>query len=147
MSQILDTSGERPPLLSRFPVHLAVIAARLLARLPPKRIVAVLRVLRGRAVPATHQQALRARSDVTGTSTRCAGTYCLQRSLATVLLCRMRGVWPTWCSGVRTPPFTAHAWVEADGQRVGEPAAVYAYRVLLAVPPPGTPASVTVPDN
>jgi hypothetical protein len=24
----------------------------------------------------------------------------------------MRGVWPTWCTGVRTPPFSAHAWVE-----------------------------------
>jgi transglutaminase superfamily protein len=150
MSQVLDTSGARPPLFRRVLVHLAVTAARLLARMPPKRIVAVLRVLRRRAAPATHQQALRARTDVTGSSTRCAGTYCLQRSLATALLCRMRGVWPTWCSGVRTPPFAAHAWVEAEGQRVGEPADVYAYRVLLAVPPSGTPARAATsagPEN
>jgi Transglutaminase-like superfamily len=136
VSQVLDASGTRPPLFRRALVHLAVIAARLLARLPPRRIVAVLRLLRRHAAPATHQQALRARADVTGSSTRCAGTYCLQRSLATALLCRMRGVWPTWCSGVRTPPFAAHAWVEAEGQRVGEPTQTHGYRVMLAVPPP-----------
>ncbi|WP_062209898.1 lasso peptide biosynthesis B2 protein [Streptomyces sp. NBRC 109706] len=139
MSQILDISGERPSLLRRVPVHLVVLAARLLARQPPRRIVAVLRVLRNRATPATHEETLRARSHVTTTSTRCAGTYCLQRSLATVLLCRMRGVWPTWCSGVRTPPFAAHAWVEAERRRVGEPDEVHSYRVLLSVPPLGEP--------
>jgi hypothetical protein len=35
----------------------------------------------------------------------------------------------------------AHAWGEADGRRVGEPAEAYAYRVLLAVPRYGTPDS------
>ncbi|MFJ8716444.1 lasso peptide biosynthesis B2 protein [Streptomyces violaceus] len=28
---------------------------------------------------------------------------------------------PTWCSGVRTSPFAAHAWVEADDRPVGDP--------------------------
>ncbi|WP_435854848.1 lasso peptide biosynthesis B2 protein [Streptomyces triculaminicus] len=37
--------------------------------------------------------------------------------------------------GVRTPPFAAHAWVEADGQRVGEPHDTATYRTLLTVPP------------
>ncbi|MGP4110996.1 lasso peptide biosynthesis B2 protein [Streptomyces sp. 4N509B] len=137
MSQVLDTPGHRPSPLRRALVRLAVTAAWLLARLPPRRIVAVLRLLRRRAAPATHGQALWARRQVTGSSTRCAGTYCLQRSLAVALLCRTRGVWPTWCSGVRTPPFAAHAWVEAEGRRVGEPADVEAYHVLLAVPPAG----------
>ncbi|WP_370592663.1 lasso peptide biosynthesis protein [Streptomyces sp. NBRC 109706] len=40
---------------------------------------------------------------------------------------------------MRTPPFAAHAWVEADGLRVGEPAEAYSYRVLLAVGPLGEP--------
>ncbi|MFJ8648633.1 lasso peptide biosynthesis B2 protein [Streptomyces sp. NPDC093546] len=135
MSQVLDTPGSRPPLLSRAAAHVAVGAARVLAHLPPRRIVAVLRVVRRGAAPATHQQALRARRDVTGSSTLCAGRYCLQRSLATALLCRMRGTWPTWCSGVRTPPFAAHAWIAAEGQRVGEPADTASYRPLLTVPP------------
>ncbi len=31
------------------------------------------------------------------------------------------GTWPTWCAGVRVvPPFTAHAWIEAEGSLVGE---------------------------
>ncbi|WP_318536234.1 lasso peptide biosynthesis B2 protein [Streptomyces glaucescens] len=97
--------------------------------------VAVLRAVRRGAALATHRQALRARRDVTGSSTLCAGRYCLQRSLATALLCRMLGTWPTWCSGVRTPPFSAHARVEAEGRRVGEPADTASYRPLLTVPP------------
>ncbi|GGS14184.1 hypothetical protein GCM10010252_62030 [Streptomyces aureoverticillatus] len=60
---------------------------------------------------AGYEEALRARQEVTTVSTLCAGRYCLQRSLATALLCRMRGHVPTWCSGVRTTPFGAHAWV------------------------------------
>ncbi|MGH3429544.1 MAG: lasso peptide biosynthesis B2 protein, partial [Mycobacteriales bacterium] len=73
--------------------------------------------------------------DVTAVSTLCAGRYCLQRSLATTLLCRISGTWPTWCTGVRTPPFAAHAWVEAQGRRVGEPKDTATYRTLLTVPP------------
>ncbi|MFH8492160.1 lasso peptide biosynthesis B2 protein [Streptomyces longisporoflavus] len=134
MSQVLDTSAGRPPLGRRVLAHIAVVLARLLARLPPRRIVAVLQVLRRRATPATRQQALTARADITSASTLCAGTYCLQRSLATTLLCRIRGVWPTWCSGVRTPPFAAHAWVEAEGERIGEPPDAATYRILLTVP-------------
>nr|WP_202035875.1 lasso peptide biosynthesis B2 protein [Streptomyces mexicanus] len=120
----------------RVPARIAVLAACLLARLPPRRIRLVLRLLRRGAAPATHAQALAARQDITATSTLCAGTYCLQRSLATTLLCRMRGNWPTWCTGVRTPPFTAHAWVEADGRPVGEPADITAYRTIISVRPP-----------
>jgi hypothetical protein len=55
--------------------------------------------------------------------------------LATTLLCRIRGVWPTWCIGVRTAPFAAHAWVEVDGQRIGEPQGPGYYRPLIIIPP------------
>ncbi|WP_372502979.1 lasso peptide biosynthesis B2 protein [Streptomyces rhizoryzae] len=71
---------------------------------------------------------------MTAVSTVCAGRYCLQRSLATALLCRLRGVWPTWCTGVRTPPFSAHAWVEAEGRQVGGPPGTASYRPVLTVP-------------
>ncbi|WP_241481557.1 lasso peptide biosynthesis B2 protein [Nocardiopsis gilva] len=69
-------------------------------------------------------------------STLCAGEACLQRSLATVLLCRMGGSQPTWCVGVRTEPFQAHAWVEAEGAPVGEPMPADYYRPLIRVPEP-----------
>lgn len=65
----------------------------------------------------------------------CSGRYCLHRSLATTLLCRIGGTWPTWCTGVRTPPFAAHVWVEAEGHRVGEPQDTATYRTMLTVPP------------
>jgi hypothetical protein len=134
VSQVLENSAIRPPLGRRVAARAAVGAARLVARLPPRRIRAVLRLLRRGARPADYAAALRARQAVTAVSTLCAGRYCLQRSLATALLCRLGGSWPTWCSGVRTSPFAAHAWVEAEGRCVGEPEDTTTYRALIRVP-------------
>ncbi|MFG3242843.1 MULTISPECIES: lasso peptide biosynthesis B2 protein [unclassified Streptomyces] len=135
MSQILDTTAVRPPLPRRIAARAAVAAARLLVHLPPKHLQTLLRTARRGAAPATYATTLEARQDVTFVSTLCAGRYCLQRSLATALLCRLHGTWPTWCTGVRTPPFAAHAWVEAEDRRVGEPEDTTTYRTLLTVPP------------
>ncbi|MGH8933468.1 MAG: lasso peptide biosynthesis B2 protein [Egibacteraceae bacterium] len=129
---------ERPapvPLQHRPAALVAVGLARMLADLPPRRIRAVLTALRRRATPSSYDQALAARDAVVATSTRCAGDGCLQRALATTLLCRLHGVWPTWCTGVRTTPFTAHAWVEADGRPVGEPHGPGYYHPIITVPP------------
>ncbi|WP_341867974.1 lasso peptide biosynthesis B2 protein [Amycolatopsis circi] len=62
-------------------------------------------------------------------------TRLLQRSIAAALLCRLRGSWPTWCTGVRTSPFAAHAWIEADGRAIGEPYPDGHYAPMLSVPP------------
>ncbi|MFC9238833.1 lasso peptide biosynthesis B2 protein [Streptomyces decoyicus] len=113
----------------------AVVLAFLLAKLPPRRIRAILRLVRWHAKPTTYEQALAARSDVVAVNARCAGSYCLQRSLATTLLCRARGTCPSWIVGVRTPPFAAHAWVEAGGRLVGEPVESSTYHAILAVRP------------
>lgn len=126
--------GSRIPLRQRPAALAAVGAARVLAHLPPRRIRAVLTLVRGRAAPATHSQVAAALDAVLGVSVLYGGRYCLQRSLATVLLCRIRGVWPTWCVGVRTAPFVAHAWVEAEGQPVGEPHSPGCYRPLIVIP-------------
>ncbi|MEV5124085.1 lasso peptide biosynthesis B2 protein [Streptomyces decoyicus] len=134
MSQVLERGG-RPGLRCRLMAHAAVVLAFLLAKLPPRRIRAVLRLVRWHAKPTTYEQALAARSDVVAVNARCAGSYCLQRSLATTLLCRARGTWPSWIVGVRTPPFAAHAWVEAGGRPVGEPVESSTYRAILAVRP------------
>jgi hypothetical protein len=134
MSQVLDTNRAMPPLGRRVAAHTAVSGAYLIARLPPRRIRAVLDLARRGAAPADYATALRARQDVTAVSSRCAGRYCLERALATALLSRMHGRWPTWCSGVRTPPFAAHAWVEAEGRRVGEPEETASYRPMITVP-------------
>jgi hypothetical protein len=110
------------PLRRRLLAYAAVGVARLLATLSPRRIRAVLGWLRRGARPATFEQAKAARDTVVAVSLTCAAREgCVARSLATVLLCRVRGVWPTWCVGARrVPPFAAHAWVEADGVPVGE---------------------------
>lgn len=128
---------EQPPvpLHRRLAARLAVAASRVLASLPPRRLRAALRLLRTGARPATTAQATAARDAVVRVSTRCAGQHCLQRSLATALLCRMAGSWPTWRTGVRTSPFRAHAWVEVDGQPIGEPHPAGYYTPTITVGP------------
>lgn len=124
------------PPLRRIPAHLAVGAARLLATQPPSRIRRVLgRLYRGTR-PATVDEARAARDDVVAVSLACAGREgCVPRSLATVLLCRLRGQWPTWCVGIRRiPPFGAHAWVEAEGVAVGEDYPPDYFRTFFTVP-------------
>lgn len=110
------------PPARRVAVRLVVGCAHALAALPPGRVRAVLGLLRKGARPATLTEASRAQETVLAVSLAAGGHRgCLPRSLATVLLCRCSGQWPTWCVGVRTrPPFAAHAWVEAEGELVGE---------------------------
>lgn len=124
------------PLRRRIPVRLAVGAARLLAHQRPRHIRAVLEWLRRGARPATRDQAQAARDAVVAVSLACGGAEgCLPRSLATILLCRLHGRWPTWCVGVRRlPPFGAHAWVEAEGVPVGENYPPGYFRPLFTVP-------------
>ena len=127
--------GSRLPLRQWPAALIAVGVGRMLAHLSPRRIRAVLTQLRRGAAPATYEQAKHAQEAVLAVSVRCRGRYCLQRSLATTLLCRIRGVWPTWCTGVRTAPFVAHAWVAVDSQPVGEPRRSGYYRPLITIPP------------
>ncbi|MEU6482662.1 lasso peptide biosynthesis B2 protein [Streptomyces sp. NPDC046887] len=117
----------------------AVGAARLLVTLPPRRLRRFLEVTGAGTRPATEDQALAARRAVVAVSSRCAGQGCLQRSVATVLLCQLRGVRPDWSTGVRTQPFVAHAWVEVDGKPVGESDDIRLYHPLMSVrrPPRG----------
>jgi hypothetical protein len=137
--------GEPVRLRERPAALVAVGAAHVLAHLPPRRIRNILTVLRCGAVPATYQQTQAARDVVVATSVLCAGEGCVQRALAATLLCRLRGVWPTWCVGVRTAPFAAHAWVEVDGRPVNEPHSSGYYRTIVTIPPNPTPAKPARP--
>ena len=124
------------PLPRRILAYLTVVAARLLAAQSPRRIRTVLGWLRRGAKPATFEQAKAARDTVVAVSLTCAAREgCVPRSLATILLCRLRGRWPTWCVGARRlPPFAAHAWVEADGVMVGEEYPPDYFRTFFTVP-------------
>lgn len=112
--------SDRIPVRPRFLARVAVAAALALARLPPRHIRVILTWLRGRAGKANYGQAGQARQAVVAVSVTCAGKGCLPRSIATALLCRMRGYWPVWRVGARSAPFGAHAWVEAEGRAVDE---------------------------
>jgi hypothetical protein len=114
----------------------AVAVATALSHASPARLRTILSALSRYSRPASYEQVAAAREAVTTVSLRCASDEgCLPRSLAVVLLCRSRGVWPTWCVGVRArPPFGAHAWVEVDGHPVGESVDAAYFRPLLRVP-------------
>jgi Transglutaminase-like superfamily len=127
--------GRRPGLRRRIAAAAAVSLARLLGRLPPRRLRALLLWLRAGARAASHDEALAARDAVVAVSVWCAGQGCLARSRATALLCRLDGTWPTLCVGVRTEPFAAHAWVEAGGRPVRESFPGGYYHLLITVPP------------
>ncbi|MER5219410.1 lasso peptide biosynthesis B2 protein [Streptomyces flaveus] len=123
----------RLPLHRQIAPRCAAGVARLLVRLPPARLQRVLRVISRGTRPAGYAEVARARQSVVSVSTRCAGLGCLQRSVATVLLCRARGKWADWCTGFRIQPFGAHAWVEVDGRPVDEPGELSVFRTVLAV--------------
>jgi hypothetical protein len=125
------------PFRLRVGAKAAVALARLLALLPPRRIRAILDLVRRGARPASYDGAAAARAAVLAVSLACLGPQgCLPRSLAVALLCRMSGTWPIWCVGVRAlPPFGAHAWVEAEGRLVEENVPTGYFRALMTVPP------------
>ncbi|MGW2184489.1 lasso peptide biosynthesis B2 protein [Streptomyces sp. NPDC001719] len=130
------------PLGHRLAARAVLPSALLLARLSPRRVRALLAVLRRGAAPAGRGRAQAARDAVCAVSLYCAGPRgCLPRSVAAALLCRVWGVWPTWCAGVRVvPPFAAHAWIEAEGRPVGEGVPDNYFSRLLTVEPAGRDA-------
>lgn len=113
----------------------AVLCGHLLARLSPYRLRQVLTLLSRGAQPAPYLAASQARKTIIGLSVTCAGEGCLPRSIATALLCRAHGCWPTWRAGARINPFSAHAWVEADGKAVDELTDIKAFTPTITVPP------------
>ncbi|MGA5816294.1 lasso peptide biosynthesis B2 protein [Kitasatospora sp. NPDC094028] len=133
----LSRNRRRRSLGLRLRTRVAIAVARPLVFLPPHRLRRVLAVLSRGARPATIGQATVARESVLASSLGLNGLRaCLPRSVAVALLCRTGGVWPTWCVGTRVvPPFAAHAWVEAEGQLVGEPGVYGSYARLITVAP------------
>lgn len=111
---------------SRILASLVVPFAFGLARLRPASLECLLARLARSSRPAGREHVERALDAVVTVSSRCAGRYCLQRSLAVALLCRLHGAWPDWCAGAATNPFRAHAWVEVDGMPVREPSGLAA---------------------
>ncbi|MEU2072372.1 lasso peptide biosynthesis B2 protein [Streptomyces anulatus] len=121
----------------RLQTRLAICLARILTLFKPYVLRRLLTRLSKGAVAADAAAVTAARDSVLASSLGLHGLRaCLPRSLATALLCRLRGTWPTWCVGVRTaPPFAAHAWVEAGREMIGETGGYDSYARLFTVPP------------
>jgi hypothetical protein len=128
---------DRVPFARRWVIRGTALFAELLARRSPQQIQRALTWLRRGARPATVGEVADIRAAVVAASLGCAGREaCLRRSLTVTLLCRMRGIWATWCVGPRTvPPFAAHAWVEAEGMPVGENVSEGYFQKLISVGP------------
>lgn len=123
MSDVLPRTPAALGVADRAATAAAVTLARILAHAAPDTTRRILTAASRGARSATYEDARLARDAVLTVSAFCrGGSSCLPRSLATALVCRTRGTWPDWCVGVLTaPPFTAHAWIEADGRIVDEP--------------------------
>ncbi|WP_344107034.1 lasso peptide biosynthesis B2 protein [Nocardiopsis rhodophaea] len=144
MSDVLPEAPVRAGLPSRLLISLIVPAAGTFSRrMSPQRLRRSLSRLAAGARPASYAEAKVARDQILTLSPMCrGGTACLTRSISVLLLCRVRGTWPTWCVGVvATPPFAAHAWVEADGRMVDEPVDSSYYRTFFTIPAGSTPSA------
>ena len=128
----VNRRGKPMPFRRRLAARLSVMLASALSRLSPAAISRSLQFIRRHSKPATYAEASASQAAVVASSIACARQEgCLQRSLATVLLCRMKGTWPTWCIGVRArPPFGAHAWIEAEGRAVGDVESGYLRKLI-----------------
>ena len=73
-----------------------ILASHVLARLSPSRLEQFMKWMSGGAKVAELAQAKAVRDEVISTSCLCAGEGCLQRTIATALICRLEGVWPKW---------------------------------------------------
>lgn len=135
MSGVLPESVETVRLGTRMQINALVLLARVIRRRSPQELRRFLRAISHGTRPATYTEARTARDQILSASPPCRGrSACLIRSLTVAMLCRARGVWPTWCVGVLvTPPFAAHAWVEADGRLVGEALETHDLRTLVRV--------------
>lgn len=134
-SPILPEVGEVTTRGLGLRARVAVLLAFAVCSRSPRFVQRFLRLLGKGARRPEFADLLRYRRAVVGVSRYCAGEGCLPRSVATLILARSYGHTGTWKTGLRQDPFLAHAWVELDGQMVGEPDSVRLLRTVLTVQP------------
>lgn len=127
---------EKRTLLSlreRWCARIGTSVAFWLVKLKPGMLVRVLKSIAVTHGEADYSEVERIRTSINSVSARCAGNGCLQRSVAAMIIARMKGIPLAWRSGFRINPFIAHAWVEVDGRPVGETMDLTSFHISLAV--------------
>jgi hypothetical protein len=112
------------------------LAAQLVPRLGFARVVALARwnARTGRRSATASEAASITTALGEAARHRSGRIACLERSLAAVLLAGLRRRRVTWCIGARLMPYGSHAWIEVDGQPIGEAFSDdRPYQVLLRV--------------
>jgi len=99
------------------------------------RVLALLRFTTHSGQPASVQQALSALNGVRHASRFVpAPIACLEESVAAMLTLTLTGSRATWCHGVAADPLRLHAWIETEGERVGEPASTAPFTPIMRIP-------------
>lgn len=135
MTYVLPNEPVRLGLPRRALIGLVVRVASIMQRQQPARLRRLLTRIAAGAMPASYAQTYAIKEQVLTASPECRGSEaCLTRSITIALLCRLRGSWPEWCVGVlMSPPFTAHAWVQAESRIVEDVLLTGDYRTFYTV--------------
>ncbi|MEV4741611.1 lasso peptide biosynthesis B2 protein [Streptomyces sp. NPDC049555] len=120
MTTMVPTARPTAPLPDRIVATVALAAALALSRLPLRRQMAVVRLVR--FLPAAHLGRLEAMY----TAVRAVipswwpgRIACMETSLATVIATAFTGRRASWVLGARFLPHAAHAWAEVPAGAVG----------------------------
>ena len=101
------------------------------------RMVRLARAATGRRRAAAEHEAQAALQAVRWTAQFApARMACLEESVAAMVALALAGRQANWRHGIASDPVRMHAWIEARGHPVGEPASTSAYTPLIRVPPP-----------
>ena len=114
---------------------ISVIIAVVLSKLPPMYIEKVLGYITKGSEKADECDVYKWINTIEHYSLICRGNGCLVRSLSVMVLGALNGSTPVWCTGVKTTPFSSHAWVEVDNKPIGELMPLDSYMKLMVVQP------------
>lgn len=111
----LEKPDVRLPAKLMIEARFSVLVAYIVAYFPPKGMVFFVSAIGRNCKHPSYDQAEHFLFAVKKASLMCRGQWCLQRSLAVVVLCSLHGYCPDFIIGVRPSPFSMHAWIESEG--------------------------------
>ncbi|MGH3831417.1 MAG: lasso peptide biosynthesis B2 protein [Pseudonocardiaceae bacterium] len=133
----LPPTSRRWRMLGTFAL-LATLTAREAGRSGSRftRVLALLRFATRHGRPASSEQALSALHGVQHAARLFpARIACLEESAAAMLTLALAGYRASWCHGVAADPLRLHAWIEANGKPVDEPASTELFTPIMRIPP------------